>query len=97
MKVQPMNGFCVIRVGPTADRTAGGLYIPDKAKVRPQIGTVEACSLPWESVQGVMLTSQLKVGMKVLFNRYAGEAVDSSDAGLLMAKEVDIIGQVTEE
>lgn len=96
MKLQPMNGFCVIRVGKTAETTPGGLYIPEKAQVRPQVGTVEAHSLPWESAQGVMLTSQLKVGMRVLFNRFAGEAVDSSDAGLLMAKEVDIIGQVVE-
>ena len=96
MKLQPMNGFCVIRVGKTEDRTSAGLYIPEKAQVRPQVGVVEAVSLPWESAQGIMLSSQLKVGMKVLFNKYAGESIDSSDTGQLMAKECDVIGQLTE-
>ena len=42
MKLKPMNDWAVIRPSDAAKKTAGGLYIPDSAKEKPQEGVVEA-------------------------------------------------------
>lgn len=97
MKLQPMNGFCMVRVGRTADRTSGGLYIPDKAQTRPTVGVVEAASLDYENDHGFIVKTNLKVGQTVLFNKFAGEAIESSDPGLLIAKERDVLGIIQGE
>ena len=42
MKVKPLHDWAVIRSSEPAEKTAGGLYIPDTAKDKPQEGLVEA-------------------------------------------------------
>ena len=42
MKLKPLNDWAVIRPTDAAEKTAGGLYIPDSAKEKPQEGVVEA-------------------------------------------------------
>lgn len=96
MKIQPLNGFCAVKVGRTEDRTASGLYIPDKAQVRPTTGEIVAISLPYENEHGVIVSSNLKIGMKVIFNKFAAEQIEQCDPGILMAKEKEMIGIIDE-
>ena len=42
MKLQPMHDWAVIVPAEAEARTAGGLYIPDSAKEKPEEGVVEA-------------------------------------------------------
>jgi chaperonin GroES len=65
------------------EKTAGGLYIPDTAKEKPQTGKVEAVG---EEVK------QIKVGDKVLFDKYSGSKINIDNNEYLIVKEEDVLG-----
>ena len=66
-----------------AERTAGGIYIPDAAKEKPQKGKVEAVGSDVKT---------LKVGDEVLFDKYAGTKINFDGTDYLIVKEEDILG-----
>ncbi len=65
------------------DRTAGGIYVPDSAKEKPQRGTVQAIGKQVKHV---------KVGDQVLFDKYSGSKLKIDDEDCLILKEEDILG-----
>jgi chaperonin GroES len=65
------------------EKTAGGLYIPDSAKEKPQSGKVEAVG---DEVKA------LKVGDKILFDRYSGSKINIDNKEYLIIKEEDVLG-----
>jgi chaperonin GroES len=68
------------------EKTAGGLYIPDTAKEKPQSGKVEAVGDEVKS---------LKVGEKILFDRYSGSKIHIDNVEYLIVKEEDVLGILT--
>ncbi len=42
-KIKPLHDRVIVRRIEESDKTAGGLYIPDSAKEKPQEGEVIAC------------------------------------------------------
>jgi len=42
MKIRPLHDWAVVRPSESEERTAGGLYIPDTAKEKPERGEVIA-------------------------------------------------------
>jgi chaperonin GroES len=65
------------------EKTAGGLFIPDSAKEKPQSGKVEAIGDDVKS---------LKVGDKILFDKYSGSKINIDNNDYLIIKEEDILG-----
>jgi chaperonin GroES len=65
------------------EKTAGGLYIPDSAKEKPQSGKVEAVGDDVKS---------LKIGDKILFDRYSGSKISIDNTEYLIIKEEDVLG-----
>ncbi len=65
------------------ERTAGGIYVPDTAREKPQRGTVEGA--------GKDVTS-LKVGDQVLFDKYSGTKIKIENDDCLILREEDILG-----
>jgi chaperonin GroES len=65
------------------EKTAGGLYIPDSAKEKPQSGKVEAIGGEVKS---------LKVGDKILFDKYSGSKIKLDSKDYLIIKEEDVLG-----
>ena len=70
------------------ERTAGGIYVPDSAREKPQRGTVEGAG---KDVQ------TLKVGDQVLFDKYSGTKIKIENDDCLILREEDILGIFTEE
>ena len=67
------------------EKTAGGLYIPDTAKEKPQKGVVEAVGSE---------VKEVKVGNTILFDKYSGSKVTMDNNDYLIVKEEDILGIV---
>ncbi len=65
------------------ERTAGGIYVPDSAREKPQRGTVEAIGKDVEN---------LKVGDQVLFDKYSGTKIKIENDDCLILKEEDVLG-----
>ncbi|MCP9452855.1 MAG: co-chaperone GroES [Nitrospira sp.] len=83
---QPLGERVFVTYTEEMERTAGGIYVPDTAKEKPQRGIVQAVGKKVENV---------KVGDHVLFDKYAGTKLRIDDEECLILKEEDILGVFT--
>lgn len=83
---QPLGDRVFITYTEELERTAGGIYVPDSAKEKPQRGTVQAVGKD---------VKNLKVGDQVLFDKYSGSKLKLQDEDCLILKEEDILGVFT--
>ena len=70
--VRPLHDRILVRRTAEEEKTAGGLYIPDTAKEKPQKGEIIACGKGRVTEDGKVLPLEVKAGDKVLFGKYAG-------------------------
>lgn len=82
-KFKPLKDRVFVSYTEELEKTAGGLYIPDSAKEKPQSGKVEAVGDEVKS---------LKVGDKILFDRYSGSKINIDNVEHLIIKEEDVLG-----
>jgi len=85
MKFRPLKDRVFVSYSEEGEKTAGGLYIPDSAKEKPQKGKVEAIGSEVKDV---------KVGNTILFDKYSGSKVNMDGTDYLIVKEEDILGIV---
>jgi chaperonin GroES len=83
VKFKPLKDRVFVSYTEELEKTAGGLYIPDSAKEKPQSGKVEAVGDEVKS---------LKVGDKILFDRYSGSKISIDNVDYLIIKEEDVLG-----
>ena len=75
-------------------KTAGGLYLPDTAKEKPQVGEVAAVGPGKRNDDGSYTALEVKVGDKVLYGKYAGTELKLEGKDYLMMRESDILAIV---
>jgi chaperonin GroES len=73
-------------------KTAGGIFIPETAKEKPQQGEVIAVGKGKVTEDGKVLPLDVKAGDKVLFGKYAGTEVKLDGIDYLIMREDDILG-----
>jgi len=76
-KLRPLYDKIVVkRQEEQEQRTASGIIIPDTAKEKPQIGEVIAVGEGKLLDNGQIVPPKVKVGDKIIFNKYAGTEVE---------------------
>jgi chaperonin GroES len=75
-------------------KTAGGIFIPETAKEKPQRGQVVAVGKGKVTEDGKVLPLDVKKGDNVLFGKYAGTEVKIDGDEYLIMREDDILGVV---
>jgi len=85
MKFKPLKDRVFVKYSEEAERTAGGLYIPESAKEKPQKGVIEAVGSE---------VKEIKVGDIILFDKYSGSKINIDNNEYLIIKEEDILGIV---
>lgn len=77
MNIHPLNGYCVLKPIKPKDKTEGGILIPEDAQEKtPYEGEVIAIPESNLTSNGTNLPIEVKVGDRVLFGRFAGEAIE---------------------
>ena len=71
--------------------TAGGIYIPDTAKEKPQEGEVVAIGPGRLTDEGSRVPMELAVGDMVVYSKYAGTEYKDGDDEYLVLREDDIL------
>ena len=71
--------------------SAGGIYIPDPAKEKPQEGTVVAVGPGRVTDDGKNVPMELKVGDVVIYSKYAGTEYKQGQTEYLVLREDDIL------
>ncbi len=90
LKLKPLADRVVVRPLEAEEKTAGGLYIPDTAKEKPQQGEVIAIGPGKTSDDGKNIPMEVKVGDKILYGKYSGTEVRIDGEDYLIMRESDI-------
>jgi chaperonin GroES len=91
--IKPLHDRVIVRrIDDASDKTAGGLYIPDTAKEKPQEGEVVAAGEGKYKEDGTRQTLDVKTGDRVLFGKYGGSEIKIDNEELLIMREDEILG-----
>ena len=94
MKIRPLHDRVVVKRMEEERKTASGIVIPDTAAEKPDQGEVVAVGPGKKDDQGKIIAMDLKAGDRVLFGKYAGQAVKVEGEELLVMREEDIMGVI---
>ncbi len=91
--IKPLHDRVIVRrIEESSDKTAGGLFIPDTAKEKPQEGEVIAVGEGKYKEDGTRQQLDVKTGDRVLFGKYSGSEIKIDNEELLMMREDEILG-----
>ena len=94
MNLRPLQDRIIVKRVEEETKTAGGLFIPETAKEKPQRGEIVAAGNGKKTEDGKVLPLDVKVGDIVLFGKYAGTEVKVNGEDYLMMREDDILAVV---
>ena len=86
MGFKPLGDRVFVKFLEEMEKTAGGIYIPEAAKEKPQRGKVEATGKD---------VKEIKAGDIVLFDKYSGSKIKIDDEEYLIIKEEEVLGIIS--
>lgn len=89
--LRPLGDRVLVKRLESEERTAGGIFIPDAAKEKAQMGEVIAVGNGRRDTQGNTISLAVKVGDKVFFGKYAGTQADDD---YIIMREEELLGVV---
>lgn len=89
MKVKPLADRVLVKQAAAETKSAGGIIIPDTAQEKTQQATVEAVGPGTEKEK-----ITVKIGDKVLYDKYAGTNIKIDGEDFLILKNADIIAVI---
>jgi chaperonin GroES len=94
MSLRPLQDRILVKRVEEETKTAGGLFIPETAKEKPQRGEIVAAGNGKKTEEGKVLPLDVKVGDKVLFGKYSGTEIKVDGEEYLIMREDDILAVV---
>ena len=88
-KIRPLYDRLYVQRLESNDRTEGGLYIPEGAKEKGQMGKVLSIGAGKLDQTGNIIPLRVKAGDVVFFGKYAGTDVDDKH---IVLREDDVLG-----
>ena len=88
--IRPTDDRILIKAVEAEERTAGGIVLPDAAKDKPQRGKVVAVGPGKLLDSGERAALTVKVGMTVLYGKYAGTEIklDGDEHQIMRESEI---------
>jgi|SRR5215203_4040389 len=91
--ITPLHDRVIVRrIEDNVNQTAGGLFIPDSAKEKPQEGEVIAAGAGKYKENGERQSLDVKAGDRILFGKYSGSEIKIDGEELLIMREDEILG-----
>jgi chaperonin GroES len=91
--ITPLHDRVIIkRIEDSVNQTAGGLFIPDTAKEKPQEGEVIAAGQGKYKEDGTRQALDVKAGDRVLFGKYSGSEIKLDGDEFIIMREDEILG-----
>jgi len=91
--ITPLGRRVLIKRSASEEKTAGGIFLPDNAKEKPQEAEVLALGVGKDDEgKDVSTLFTVKKGDKVLISKYGGTEVKIDGEDLLIINETDILG-----
>lgn len=96
LNIKPLGDRVVVEIeeDESTQTSPGGIYIPDTAREKPQVGKIIAVGPGKMLESGKREEMSVKVGEKVLFAKYGGTDIKNGDTDIKILSERDILGVV---
>ncbi|MBD2102921.1 co-chaperone GroES [Leptolyngbya sp. FACHB-261] len=92
--VKPLGDRVFVKVSSKEEKTAGGIFLPDAAQEKPQVGEISAVGPGKRNEDGTRQELEVKVGDKVLYSKYAGTDIKLGGEEFVLLAEKDILAIV---
>src|SRR6201986_685030 len=93
MNIRPLYDPIVVkRVEAEAEKTHGGLYIPDSAKEKPQEGEVVSVGKGKRLEDGKIVPLDVQPGDRILFGKYSGSEIKIDGEEMMIMREDEVLG-----
>ena len=93
MKLTPLADRVILKMVETEETTKGGIILTGAAKEKPTIAEVISVG-PGGMVDGKDIVMTVKVGDKVITDKYAGSKVKLEDVEYVVVRQQDILAIV---
>ena len=94
--IKPLGQRVLVKRVDSDEKSAGGIFLPDTAKEKPQEAEVLALGTGKDDEgKDVSTLFTVKVGNKVLISKYGGTEVKLGGDDVLIINETDILGIIT--
>ena len=94
MKLRPLDDRVVVKQSEAEEKTSGGIYLPDTAKEKPQMGKVVATGPGKLLEDGKRAQMSVKKNDEVIYAKYIGSDVEIDAQKYVILRESDILGIV---
>ncbi len=92
MKLQPLADRIIVKPLEAIEKTKGGILLPETAKEKPQEGKIVAVGKGKVLDNGQVSAPEVKVGDRILYGKYSGSEITTSEGeDLLIMREDDIL------
>ena len=90
MNYKPIADRVIVKPNDINEKTPGGIYIPETAKEKSQLGRIVAVG-NGKMDHGLYWPMECKVGDIVLYGKYSGTEIEIDDVTYLVMKESDLL------
>ncbi|MGH2450657.1 MAG: co-chaperone GroES [Candidatus Limnocylindria bacterium] len=97
LKLKPLGARVVIKPLEREEMTKSGIVLPDTAREKPQEGRIVAVGPGGYDKNGNKVEMTLKVGDRVLYQKYAGTEFKLDDDEYLVLAHDDVLGLVASD
>jgi chaperonin GroES len=92
--VKPLGDRVFVKINPAEERTEGGIFLPETAKEKPQVGEVVNIGPGKRNDDGSYQPLDVKIGDRVLYSKYAGTDLKLGQEDYVIVSEKDILAVV---
>ena len=97
MNLKPLGERVVGEHVEQAEKSAGGVFLPDTAKEKPQEGRVLAVGTGRTLDNGTKLPIDVKPGDRIIYSKYSGSEIKLDGKEYLIISEKDVLAVITDE
>ena len=94
MKLKPLDDRVVVKQLEAQEKTSGGIYLPEAAKEKPQIGKIVAVGPGKILDSGKRGKMSVKKGDEVVYGKYMGNEIEIDSEKYVILRESDLLGVV---
>jgi chaperonin GroES len=91
VNLKPLGDRVVVEHVEQSDKSAGGVFLPDTAKEKPQEGRVLAVGSGRTLDNGTKLPMDVKPGDRIIYSKYSGSEIKIDGKEYLIISEKDVL------
>jgi chaperonin GroES len=94
MELRPLDDRVVIKPSEAQNKTAGGIFLPDTAKEKPQIGKIVWVGPGKVQEDGKRAPMSVKKNDEVIYGKYTGNEIDIEGEKYVIVSEANVLGVI---